>query len=782
MPVILPEEHCDTRILVIGEAPEETEDEEGCPFVGRTGTYLRERIPRYWKNKLYWTNTVRCRPPRNRTPEESEIKCCSEYLWRDIEAINPHAILAVGGVALQIFAPARSVSDFRGIQMAAQHRSWVGWIQSVFHPSYVVRGVREHDEYGYLNPTVAPFERDLKNFFERSHIQRPDIPKIPKVEVPTSYEEAMQMFRRLEWHSATDLETFKFKPYQRDAQITMASFSDGKFTFAVPVWWPGMLNDWGKEFLKYVYTTGRPWIAHNAAFEMAWIQHLVGKRVHFDDTMALARIYFSRRNMLALEDQSLIWLGIDVKTLTRVNPLKQFEFPLNEVLTYCGLDSWAEALVFQRMKIPEVQRSNYERLLSATQVGVDMELLGIPIDLSESQKLADDLGKKCSETEQLARNLPEVKLYEKRAGHSFSISSRVDISTALVDFCHVKLPKTEKGNYRTGEEVLKDIDHPLAEIVTNWRELDKLNGTYVIPILMGTILGVDDRLHAAYKALGTITGRYSSEDPNMQNFPKRKHREIRRQIAAPPGHILASFDYGQLEARVTAMAANDRTLMKDIIDRVDIHTYWLKRALELYPPYWDRLKEKTGETEEKKVMKSGRDVIKFDFVFSSLYGQTKESCAYATGIPLNITTQLLSEFWNRYAGTKQWIKDQFIKYHETGFISTLTGYMRDEVIWGNEVINSPVQGTAAHICLESQKVLSTMGLDDPYFTPRINVHDDNTNILPDGNELENYIETIGDVMVVPRFDFITVPLLVEAKIGYNWADMEVVGEFLGEYK
>ncbi len=112
----------------------------------------------------------------------------------------------------------------------------------------------------------------------------------------------------------------------------------------------------------------------------------------------------------------------------------------------------------------------------------------------------------------------------------------------------------------------------------------------------------------------------------------------------------------------------------------------------------------------------------------------------------------------------------------------MTNFIRNEVLPGNEKTNNPVQGTAGHIVLEAQNALFDRAInEDPFLMSRWNIHDDLGFIVPDNNDLDGYIKTTADEMAVPRFNFVTVPLMIESKIGYNWCDMEEVAKIEGSY-
>jgi DNA polymerase I-like protein with 3'-5' exonuclease and polymerase domains len=196
-----------------------------------------------------------------------------------------------------------------------------------------------------------------------------------------------------------------------------------------------------------------------------------------------------------------------------------------------------------------------------------------------------------------------------------------------------------------------------------------------------------------------------------------------------------------------------------------------------------RLKEKSGETKEEKLLKAGRDNIKNDFVFASFFGSSAKNCAENTGAPLYIMQELAEDFWHTFKGVRSWIKAQRGEYRSTAAVQTLTGRRRYGIMMGNEPLNTPIQGTAADIVQMAQNELCELSMeeDDPYLMPRINVHDDLTLILPDDSRAEEYIRRAGQIMVKRRFDWFVVPLVVEVNIGYNWADVSEVCKITGEH-
>lgn len=797
LPMSIPEDPpAKHRIMMLGDVLGRAEDEQGKQFVGWSGTYLRNFIPPHWKRSLYWNTIIKCKPPDTLEEFDQVIKSCSsQFLENELAGTKPHVIFGFGNTVSQYFWEEKGISFIRGIPIPIQlkDKSWT-WFYGTFHPGFVQSQEKLDDKGNKVNVYEPVFKADIRNFFNNvdqfltpPKIIDPTI-QLPNIIYPKTEEEVWNLFCRLKDPFVIDLETFKFKPYMRDSRILTAAFSDGDLTFSFPVNWPGTLNQWGKDVFTRIMRSNRVWIAQNSAFELIWIWTVTQQHnQNFLDTEVLARLIHKRPNLGKLEELSRIYLGFDVKKLTNFDKSRLLDYPIEKVLYYNALDSWSEYKVWEILdhKLPENQRGNYTRILQTIKSTVAMELYGLPVSQKESEVLEKDLQAKLDKYEKETALLPEVIQFKKDKKKTVRLSQDQLVAEILNDYCGIEIPLTDKKNFTIAADILEPFEgqHPLVDLRLDFMEVNKQLSTYVKAILSGEILGIDFLLHPSYTAIHTVTYRLSSKDPNIQNWPKRKHREIRRQIVPPPGYIIAAFDYGQLEARVMVMYSGDDKLRQDFINKVDIHTRWLMRVIELYPAYMDRLRSKSGETEEKKILKAGRDTIKTDFVFASLYGSIAKSISNRALLPLDIAIQLQHEFWTDYALTKRWIDKQFEFYRLHGIIQSLTGRVRDTVLPGNEVINTPVQGLAAEIVLEAQNALCAKGLTQDFtFLPRVNIHDDLGFFIPEKDELaEQYISEIGQEIVKPRFDFVTIPLTTECRIGYNWCDLNGITTFQGQY-
>jgi uracil-DNA glycosylase family 4 len=778
-------------ILVLGEAPGEDEDIEGRPFVGKSGKFLKRYLPFRDMDRLAWTNGVRCRPPGNRNPSGLELHCCSIHLEDDIAAGKYKAILGVGAVPLSRYISAGDISLSRisGIKFPVKIGEKTLWYFPIFHPSFVMRGGEEDAQ------EFPVFQSDIKRFFKE--VDSWPTPKVyapdPKaVNLVYHLDVAKQLLAQMRDPLGVDIEASSLRPYEYGARLLTAAFSDGETTFAFPIDHPEAKTDWGLQFLLDTCAK-RPWIAHSAPMELKWLLYH-GRRLHgsyepahFDDSMAAARIYFQRETILSLALVSRIILGVNIKAMSDIDARNIMAYPLSEVLPYNGLDAWGCQKSLVKM-LPRTDKLNYNHLLGAVRSTVEMELAGLPIDLAYANELKASWGGRADALQTEARSIYEVKMFEREVQREFRLSAPQDVGIALVEYGKIDLPKTDGGKqYSTKDEIIQPYasTNPLVQLTLDYREAAKHESTYIDVIREVPELYPDGNIHPVYNVVNVSTLRHSSNSPNIQNFPKRRHRDLRKMIKARPGHVFLACDEGQLEARIYAMASKDRMLCKSIISGEDIHTYWLERVLDDYfPDYLDRLATKTNQTDEKKIRKAGRDIIKTDMVFATFFGTVPKNCSERTGIPFDAMKGLIDEFWKRYPEARAWLNNQMKTYKQTGEVRTMTGMVRRDTFPGLEAVNTPIQAAGGHIVIAAQNELSDLSreLDDFYLHPRINIHDDLTFEVPDNEALiAEYIPVIADAMTRVRYDWQVVPLNVEIKMGYDWCDLVELCTLTGDY-
>lgn len=790
-------------ILILGAGPRAEDDAAGKPFGSATDKLLHKVLPAREKDRLIFGYMTRC-ASYSEIPTADELHACSIHLTADLARLSIKAIVALGQQPLNYFFPGLQIRDCHGIRMPLRIAGKTVWFYPCIEPAFLEA---QQSRYGgpedsYVWPVFAA---DIRNFFKE--LDRWPAPRIAQgleagnVLIPQSEAEAREMLAAMEGQKAIDIETNNddiyakqknLRPYVLGSKILCAAIGSPEFAIAFPIDHPEAKTDWGLPLVLEI-AHREAWAAHNLAFEYVWLKYFAGKLglpfdpPRVDCTMAASRIYFNRNALLSLEDVGQAMLGVNIKALSAVQPGNLMAFPLSDVLSYCGLDTIPCAQLLPLLT-KGINSRNYERLLDSARATADMALLGLPVDLAAAQQLQEEWQLKSQEAAERARSLYEVRAFERATGQEWRISAPQDVAKALVDYGKIELPRTKGGKqFSTEDEDLTKAageDHPLVRAVLDYRNAEKTRSTYLDPFLDAPKRFGAAIIHPTYRTTHTHTLRLSSEDPNAQNYPSRQHKEVRKPVVPGEGMIFLKYDYKAVEARLIGMESKDKALCDSILKKQDIHARWRDEVLLRYPAYLERLAEKTKQTEHAKILKGGRDIIKTDFVFASFFGSTANACAARTGMPLTIAQDLLVDFWKEFAGVKKWIKQKRQEYKDTGRITTLTGHIRHAVLPGNEPINTPIQGAAAQLVLDSMNELAALArkTGDMHLHPRIQIHDDLTFIVPeDSDRLAYYAQTIAEILVKVRYNWQIVPLAVEGSIGKNWADMHEFCNYEGKY-
>ncbi|MBI5045611.1 MAG: hypothetical protein HZC14_01225 [Candidatus Niyogibacteria bacterium] len=371
----------------------------------------------------------------------------------------------------------------------------------------------------------------------------------------------------------------------------------------------------------------------------------------------------------------------------------------------------------------------------------------------------------------------EIVTLEKRicqlAGAKFNVASPKQLSEILYDKLKIStkgIRKTGGGAQSTSFPELKKLlhSHPIIELVLKYRELAKLKSTY-----LDTLPGLadkDSRVHTTYNQAGTATGRFSSQNPNLQNIPVKSEtgKEIRRAFIAPAGWKMLSADYSQIELRVAAMLSDDKIMKRAFLEGKDIHGATASAVFNV------------SEGEVTKEMRRRAKVINFGI----LYGMGARSLSENLGVSLDEAKKYLAEYFEDFSGIKKYMDDTKNTAKSLGFVKTLFGrkryfpelrslpeYLHHEFL--RMAVNAPIQGTAADI-MKIAMVRAHRALQkDPEMAQSarmiLQIHDELIFEIKDEFVLKA-AKIIKQEMESAYQD--EIPLTVDIKIGPNWADME----------
>ncbi|MGN6509197.1 MAG: DNA polymerase, partial [Chitinophaga sp.] len=291
----------------------------------------------------------------------------------------------------------------------------------------------------------------------------------------------------------------------------------------------------------------------------------------------------------------------------------------------------------------------------------------------------------------------EESVYQQ-AGVRFNLASPKQLGEVLFDKLQLdpKAKKTRTGQYATGEDVLSRLasKHPIVENILVFREMSKLKSTYVdaLPLMINPRT---NRVHTSYNQAVAVTGRLSSNNPNLQNIPIRteRGREVRKAfVPRSEEFTLLSADYSQIELRIIAAISEDENMVGAFRNNLDIHTATAAKV------YGVDLSDVTPD------MRRNAKSVNFGII----YGQSAFGLSENLGIPRSEAKSLIDNYFAQYPSIKGYMENQVRFAQQTGYVQTLMGRKRwlkdinssNAVVRGfaeRNAINMPIQGTAADL-------------------------------------------------------------------------------------
>ena len=351
----------------------------------------------------------------------------------------------------------------------------------------------------------------------------------------------------------------------------------------------------------------------------------------------------------------------------------------------------------------------------------------------------------------------EDKIYES-AGGTFNINSPKQLGKVLFEDLKLPCKKKTKSGYSTNAEVLEGLryEHPIVEMVLNYRTLAKLNSTYCEGLLK--VIADDGRIHTNFNQTETRTGRISSTEPNLQNIPVRTElgREMRKFFCAKDGWVLVDADYSQIELRVLAHIAQDK-------NNYDIHA---STASQVFNMPADMI---------TPIMRSRAKAVNFGIV----YGIGAYSLAKDIGVSNKEASLYIKNYLSHYSGVDEYMKNIVEKAKRDGYVETMFGRRRylPELASGKHMLrafgervarNMPIQGTAADIIkIAMIKVNERIKKEGLRARLILQVHDELIVESPQDESMRVAMLLQEEMENAVKLD---VPLTADAAIGKTWYD------------
>ncbi len=452
-----------------------------------------------------------------------------------------------------------------------------------------------------------------------------------------------------------------------------------------------------------------------------------------------------------------------------LNP-SQSDYPVSKLATnFLGISvededaaGCAEALWNLRQPLmEELKKNGMEDLyrdieLPLCEVLYRMEQRGIAVDEQQLQQFGQMLAQRIDDCEKL--------IYSYSDG-PFNINSTRQLGELLFDKLGLPPVKKTKTGYSTNADVLEKLKnkHPIIPAIMDYRMLTKLKSTYADGLMKE--LRSDGRIHTTFQNLVTATGRLSSTEPNLQNIPVRTDlgAEIRKMFVPKEGHVLVDADYSQIELRVLAHIADDKTMQEAFCSGLDIHTATAAQVFNV------PMEEVTS------LQRRHAKAVNFGIV----YGISEFSLAEDIGISRYEAREYIDSYLTNYQGVRTYMKKVVADAREIGYTQTMFGRRRYipelkssnfNIRSGAEriTLNTPIQGTAADLIkLAMIRVEKALNENYPEAKLLLQVHDELIVECP-----EEMAEGVSALVSreMQGIAQLKVPLTAEAKYGKSWYD------------
>jgi DNA polymerase-1 len=513
----------------------------------------------------------------------------------------------------------------------------------------------------------------------------------------------------------------------------------------------------------------RPKVGHHLKYDAHVLKgcgiELAGMRY---DSMLESYVLNSTATRHDMDSCAKLYLGVDTIKYEDVagKGAKQITFnqvPVERAAEYAAEDADV-TLQLHRVLHAALEK---EPSLLAIYEEIEQPLVPVLLEMEHRGVLVDrELLKK--QSGEIATRLAELEVEaHKSAGQPFNLDSPKQLQEIL--FNKQGLPvrqKTSTGQPSTAEGVLEELAerYPLPRIILEYRGLAKLRSTYTEK-LPEQIDPKSGRVHTSYHQAVAVTGRLSSSDPNLQNIPIRTQegRRIRQAFVAPPGQVLLSADYSQIELRIMAHLSGDESLRRAFAEEGDIHR---ATAAEVFGVATDKV-----TNDQRRAAKA--------INFGLIYGMSAFGLARQLGIERHAAQDYVTRYFGRYPGVRDYMERTRASARERGFVETVSGrrlYLPDirsrdrnlQQYSERSAINAPMQGTAADIIKRAMiRVQAWLGESKARAHLVMQVHDELVLEVA-----ESAVEKVRGKVVelMCGAGELSVALKVDTGVGPNWDD------------
>ena len=697
------------KLMGIGEAPGEREDDIRKPFQGRSGQLLMRMLRSYGvsRDDIYLSNAVKCRPPKNAKPTMREIRACREYLLEEVERVKPKKILAFGSIAIQSILENNQMGigkcRFQVIHFAEFPNIPV---YPCYHPAAML-----HDPY-----KEKLFREDLVFTFEsKSRTQK------KRYWLINDIDEAWKIIRYAMTRKkiSLDFETTGLETLLPSFKIlTMSICWKPGLSYCIPIEHPESKIPQREQIrmLEYLFKRNRDTVigGHNIKYEMkCLLAYKISTKCDIRDTMlefGLLDENYPSKSLYALKLRYNEDLGLKEKMIKPYID-KLIEIPLKKVASYNCEDADATFRLMEKFERPLIEQDLVPLSIfqqRAVKMLAEVETTGMAIDqglLRKNIKLFE------KEKRAIEASLPGINL-----------NSPEQLSNLLYSRLGIKIRnKTKSGWGSTAKEDLEIIARSregkkhkdLIEKIITYKKLSHFDSHFITGI--SNALQPDGKIYPQYnmvrhegpkrKEVGTVTGRLSASIVHQvprdteeldKIFGKRAIQIKEMFISSFDGGCITQGDYSQIELRLMSEYSQDENMLQDFESGEDIHAAVTHRVMKKAPQYYRKFTEFSDKRKKTKAIN-----------FGIIYLISPWGLAEKLEASVEEAKALMREWFHTYPGVKKWLSKmqrQVIKDQQTisliGRIRRVPGADFNSVR-GRELIrqgiNALMQGLASDI-------------------------------------------------------------------------------------
>lgn len=712
----------DAKVLLLGEALGAEEALRGRPFIGGAGRNLNRFLRKagITRSELYITNIVRCRPPKNRTPTPLEMsECMNRYKLLDfLPKFN--LVVLMGNTALSAICNRTRITKWRGsVFTQTLPDGSVIKVLPTLHPAAIMR------QQDMIPVIISDFVKIA------NECMSPDWMEPKQDYILDAGAKEIHDLWTAQKPIAFDVETNGLTPTWRSITLLGISNEPGKVFVIKKLYDPLVKKELVKLFLSDILKIG-----HNIMFDISHMeaQNIPVTEPYFDTMLAHHMVLSDVPNDL----------GFVSSLYTRIPYWKHTMRQKLDWYNACDVDATFQLYQELSYRVTSTQMDRpYQTSIDLMRPLHKMKVRGIRYDTKRALKWSIGLNVRIRQLEAI--------LAKGVNSPGFNWRSAKQLGELLYD----KYGLPEQKNRRTGtrttsadalEKLHELTGSKIVETILKLRKLGKLASTYFNPPD-----SKDDRVHCSYLIHGTGTGRLSSVHPNLQNVPKGPARDI---YIADEGCIFVSADYSQVELRIAALLAGEKSLVEAFEAGVDIHK---KTAADVYNKKVEDITDK-----ERFLAKT--------IVYGLGYGRGAVSLAAAYGLSHIAAKRFIDDYFKSYPAIKQWRQDILAKASRDGFLANPFG--RRRYFFGPniapKVYNFLPQSTAGDIISEA-----TVKLDRElpgHAHLMLTIHDELVAQCEKGKEKE-VIECMKKIMEAPIDVLDGYSFPVETSIGETWQEV-----------